>query len=71
METTNRTKLLRKAAQPHPATARPSSVALAVSAALLPWGYAHALPTGEQVVAGQVTVARPSSQSMQINQATQ
>src|SRR5688572_25202742 len=56
----------RRAAKTHPRTA-----ALAVSAAMLPWGYAYALPTGEQVVAGQVTVSRPSSQQMQIDQATQ
>jgi hypothetical protein len=44
---------------------------MAVSAALLPFGSAYALPTGEQVVAGQVTVTRPTVQTMQINQGTQ
>ena len=54
-----------------PFNTQPRAIALAVSAALLPWGHAHALPTGEQVVAGQVAISRPSSQNMQIDQASQ
>jgi filamentous hemagglutinin family protein len=46
-------------------------IALAVTAAFLPSGQSYALPTGEAVVAGDVTVARPTAQTMQINQATQ
>ena len=46
-------------------------VALAVTAVFLPSGQSYALPTGEAVVAGDVTVARPTAQTMQIDQATQ
>ena len=60
-----------KSRTPRTLNTDPRSLALAVGAALLPWGTAHALPTGESVVAGDVTVTRPTSQSMQINQATQ
>ena len=49
----------------------PRSLALAVSAALLPWGTAYGLPTGESVVHGDVSVARPTAQSMEISQGTQ
>jgi hypothetical protein len=62
------------AQRPRPARTldtHPRSLALAVGAALLPWSTAQALPTGEQIVAGDVTVSRPTSHSMQINQATQ
>ena len=48
------------------ATMKP--LALAVAAALSPWSEALALPTGEQVVAGQVGVSRPTSQSMLMQQ---
>src|SRR4249920_15112 len=82
MATTKRTKQVKKVARSSAAVIRkprvrralhtdPRSIALAVGAALLPWGSAYALPTGENVVAGDVTVSRPSAQSMQINQATQ
>ena len=50
---------------------RTRSLALAVSAALLPWGTAHGLPTGESVVHGDVSVARPNAQNMEITQGTQ
>ncbi len=50
---------------------QPRSLALAVSAALLQWGTAYGLPTGESVVHGDVSVARPSTQNMQITQGTQ
>ena len=82
MATTKRIRSTKNATRPRAAAAHkprtsrtlnsdPRSLALAVGAALLPWGAAHALPTGENVVAGDVTVTRPTSQSMQINQATQ
>ncbi|HVJ24270.1 MAG TPA: filamentous hemagglutinin N-terminal domain-containing protein, partial [Burkholderiales bacterium] len=82
MATTKRSRSTKNATRPRAAAAHksrtartlntdPRSLVLAVGAALLPWGTAHALPTGENVVAGDVTVARPTSQSMQINQATQ
>ncbi len=82
MATTKRTKLLNEATRSRAAVARkprvrkapkthPRTIALAVSAALLPWGTAYALPTGEQVVHGAVSVARPTAQTMQITQGTQ
>src|SRR5262245_15434007 len=49
---------------------RMKPLVLAVAAALSPWGETLALPTGEQVVAGQVGVSRPSSQSMVVQQGT-
>src|SRR6188508_875242 len=45
-------------------------LAAAVSSALLSFSIAHALPTGENVVQGGVTVSRPGAQTMQINQTT-
>jgi filamentous hemagglutinin family protein len=45
-------------------------LAAGVSSALLFFGAAHALPTGENVVQGGVTVSRPGAQTMQINQTT-
>ena len=53
------------------AVLRAKPVALAVSAAFLPWNAAHALPTGEHGIVGDVTVSRPTTQTMQINQGTQ
>ena len=52
------------------AALRGKPVALAVAAAFVPWGSVYGLPTGEQVVHGQVTVARPDAQRMQIDQAS-
>jgi filamentous hemagglutinin family protein len=52
------------------ATLRGKRVALAVTAAFLPWGEAYALPTGEHGIVGDVTVTRPTTQTMQINQGT-
>ncbi len=78
MAKTQRTKpagglmIPRNLAAPHrELRTQPRALAFAVGAALLPWGHAVALPTGEQVVAGQVTVSRPTSQMMQIDQGTQ
>ena len=47
---------------------RVKPLVLAVAAALSPCSEALALPTGEQVVAGQVGVSRPTSQSMLVQQ---
>src|SRR5262245_54148417 len=46
-------------------------LAAAVAGALLPLSVAQALPSGENVIHGTVSVSRPAAQSMQIDQATQ
>lgn len=51
-----------------PSSQRPL-VAL-IAALLAPVGSAWALPNGEQVVAGSATVARPTAQSMTVNQSS-
>jgi filamentous hemagglutinin family protein len=50
---------------------RGKPIALAVSAAFLPWNHASALPQGGEVVAGQATISRPQARTMQIDQASQ
>ncbi|MBK8337865.1 MAG: filamentous hemagglutinin N-terminal domain-containing protein [Sterolibacteriaceae bacterium] len=49
---------------------KPSAVGLAVALAFASGAPAWALPTGEQVVAGQVSVGRPSAGNMVIQQGT-
>ena len=49
---------------PKAANTQPRVLAAAVSAALLPWGTAYALPAGESVVHGDVTISRPTTESM-------
>ena len=53
------------------AALRGKRVAVAVAAAFVPLGEAYSLPTGENVVHGDVQVTRPTTQTMQINQGTQ
>ena len=53
------------------AALRGKRVAIAVAAAFVPLGEAYSLPTGEQLVHGQVSVTRPDAVTMQINQGTQ
>ena len=51
---------------------QPRVLALAVSAALLPWApAAYSLPTGERTLFGKVEVSRPTSTSMNIDVKTQ
>ena len=49
---------------------RPTAIGLAVAMAFVPAMPAWALPTGEQIVAGQVSVARPTTGNMLIHQGT-
>ncbi|HWM44543.1 MAG TPA: filamentous hemagglutinin N-terminal domain-containing protein, partial [Burkholderiales bacterium] len=53
------------------AALRGKRVAVAVAAAFVPLGEAYSLPTGENLVHGDVQVTRPTAQMMQINQGTQ
>jgi filamentous hemagglutinin family protein len=50
---------------------RVKPIALAVTAAFLPWNHAFALPQGGEVVAGQATISRPQGKTLQIDQASQ
>ena len=48
----------------------PRRLSLAVALALLPAGAALALPTGEQVIAGQASINRPNGTTLTVQQST-
>ncbi|HEY8251556.1 MAG TPA: autotransporter-associated beta strand repeat-containing protein, partial [Burkholderiales bacterium] len=60
-----------KAETQAPLNLRPRATALAVSAALLPWGSAHALPGDPLTTVGTVVHSQPTSHTMRIDVTTQ